>query len=78
MHILPFINGKAGEIITAGSCVRLKNEYMSEEERKARDIFVVTNLNEWLGRANITCLTTDMVLKPTETVGIEMIKPIVA
>ena len=76
LHILPYINGKPCKIVSAGSCVRLRDEFMSDEERKSRDIFVVTNLNEWSGRANITCLTTGMILKPTEMVGIEMVEPI--
>ncbi len=74
LHILPFVDGKPLDVISAGSCVKLRPEYASPEEIERDDIFVVTNMNEWSGRIDITCLTTDMVLKPTETVGVEMVK----
>ena len=56
--------------------MKLRSEYSSPEEIERDDVFVVTNMNEWTGRINITCLTIDMVLKPTETVGVEMVHPI--
>lgn len=73
LHILPFVNGKPQDMISSGSCVKLRPEYARPEEIERDDIYVVTNMNEWSGRINITCLTTDMVLKPTETVDIEMV-----
>ena len=72
--ILPFIDGVPDEIVKTGSIVRLRDEYASEEERKRNDLFVVKNMNEWSGRINITCLTSNMALKPTETVGVEMVR----
>lgn len=76
-HILPFVDGKPTDVISAGSCVKLRPEYSSPEEIEKDDVFIVTNMNEWSGRINITCLTSDMVLKPTETVGVEMVCPMV-
>lgn len=60
-------------MISSESCVKLRPEYARPEEIECDDIYIVTNMNEWSGRINITCLTTDMVLKPTETVDIEMV-----
>ena len=73
LHILPFADGKPLEVISDGDCVKLRPEYSSPEEIESNDVFVVTNLNENSKRINITYLTTNMVLKPTETVGIEMV-----
>ena len=73
LHILPFIDGKPQDMISIGSYVKLRPEYARPEEIERDDIYVVSNINEWSGRINITCLTTDMVLKPTETVDIEMV-----
>lgn len=74
LHILPFVDGKPQDMISSGDCVKLRPEYSSPEEIERDDVFVVTNMNEWSGRINITCLTTDMALKPTETVGVEMVR----
>ncbi len=74
--ILPFENGKPTPSIREGDMVRLKAEYCSPGERKY--IFAVTNLNEATGRTNIMCLNSSMTLKPIETVGIEMIRPVPA
>lgn len=74
LHILPFQSGKPLEIISAGCCVKLKDEFARPEEIERSDIYVVTNINESTGRINITCLTSSMILKPTETVGIEMVR----
>ena len=76
LHILPFENGVPSEVISIGSCVMLKEEYSSQEERARKDIYIVTNINEHTYRVNITCLTTDMLIKPSETVGIETVKAI--
>lgn len=73
LHILPFIDGKPQDMISTGSCVKLRPEYARPKEIERDDIYVVSNINEWSGRINITCITTDMVLKPTETVDIEMV-----
>lgn len=74
LHILPFVDGKLLDVISSGNCVKLRPEYARPEEIERDDIYVVTNMNEWSGRINTTCLTTDMVLKPTETVGVEMVR----
>ena len=74
IHLLPFVNGKPLDVLDAGCLVQLRDEFASEEERRKKDIFVVTNMNEWSGRVNITCITTNMALKPTECVGMEMVK----
>lgn len=74
LHILPFENGVPQAVISSGSCVKLRPEYASLQEIEKDDVFMVTNINELSGRLNITCLTTDMVIKPSETVGVEMIQ----
>ena len=70
--ILPFRNGRADKLINEGGCVRLRDKYSRPEERN--DLYVVTNINEWSERINISCINSDMFIKPTETVGIEMIE----
>ena len=78
LHILPLVNGVPSDIISAGSCVKLRPEYATDEEIKQNDLYVVTNMNEWSGKINITCLTSQMYFKPTETVGIEMVMPTIS
>lgn len=53
--------------------MKLRLEYSFHEEIEWDNVFVVTNMNEWSGRINITCLTIDTVLKLVETVGVEMV-----
>ena len=74
LHILPFVDKIPQDVISSGSCVKLRPEYSSPEEIEKDDIFAVTNINEQSERVNITCLTSDMILKPSETVGVEMIR----
>lgn len=71
--ILPFRNNKPDTLISEGDCVSLREEYSRPEERN--DLYVVTNINEWSERINISCITSDMFIKPTETVGVEMVTP---
>lgn len=73
LHILPFAEGKPQDVISAGGCVKVRLKYSSHEEIEWDDVFVVTNMNEWSDRINITCLTINMVLKLAETVGVEMV-----
>ena len=74
LHILVFLEENSTEMISAGNCVKLQDKYCSPEEKKRNDIYVVTNINEWSERINITCLTSNLVLKSSETVGAEMVK----
>lgn len=76
LHILPFRDGKPAEIISHKCIVRLRKEYASPEEIKRNHMFVVTNINEHTERINITSISTDMRIPPTEIVGLEMVKPI--
>lgn len=71
--ILPFKNGIPGDLINAGDIVRLKEEYSHPEERT--NLYVVKNMNEQSENIQIMCITSDMVLKPIETVKIDMIEP---
>lgn len=72
LSILPFQDGIPQQIINAGDIVRLRERYSRPEERK--DLYVVKNINESTERVEIQCITTDMILKPIELVGIEMIE----
>lgn len=72
--ILPFSGGIPDETVVLGGKVKLRKEYSTPEEQECGDIYKVVNLNEHTMRADIECLTTDMVLRPIETVGVEMIE----
>lgn len=72
--ILPFHDEKAGRIINNGDIVRLRKEYSRLEERK--DLYVVKNINDWSENIQIMCITSNMCLKPIETVKVEMIEPV--
>ena len=76
LHILPFRDGKPENVISHKCIVRLRKEYASPEEIKRNHMFVVTNINENTERLNITCISTDMCIPPTEIVGLDMVKPI--
>lgn len=72
--ILPFENGIPGDLINAGDIVRLKEKYSRPEEKK--DLYVVKNMNEQSENVQIMCITSDMALKPVETVKINIIEVI--
>lgn len=62
-----------------GDCVRLKSEFCTPSEIERADIYVVVDVWQNSGqspRAAISCVTTgrNQVIKPVETVGLEMIQ----
>ena len=69
--ILRFKDGRPDGVFSLHDCVRLNSQYARSEE--LHDLYAITNLNELTDRAVITCLTSKMVLAPSETVGLEMI-----
>ncbi len=73
LGILPFKDGKPQKIIVHGGIVKIKPEWCSPGEEKY--IFRVSNINEQLEHACITCLNSIMAIKPSEIVGIDMIFP---
>ena len=64
-------NGKESLYVEDGWFARLRPEYRQPEE--ARNVYLIRNINEVMKRCTITCLTSSMVLKPSETVGLEMV-----
>ena len=55
-----------------GDIVRLRPEWCTPNERK--HLYSVVNVNDYTRRCKIQCLTCDMVIKPVELVGFEMIE----
>ena len=64
-------NGKESLYVEDGWFARLRPEYRKPEE--ARNVYLIRNINEVMKRCTITSLTSSMVLKPSETVGLEMV-----
>lgn len=54
---------------------RLKPEFCTPAERHL--IFAITNINDRTMRCNIVCLNSGMSIPPAETVGLNMITPII-
>lgn len=72
--ILPFKDGKPRELIYHGGLVKIRPEWCSPGEEKYR--FRVSNIHEQLENACITRLSSIMIIKSSEIVGIDMIVPI--
>lgn len=74
LDILPFRDGLPQKHIADGSTVRIKPEWCSEGEEKY--IFRVSNIHEQLEHVCITCLNSQLLIKPSEIVDLAMITPV--
>ncbi len=72
----PVIGGKSRLPVAVKDLVKIKDAYLTPEEKKREDVYVVVQMNEWRGSVDIACLTTNLVLNPIESVGVEMVESI--
>ena len=72
LEIIPFQNGLAEKIISLGSIVRIKENFLEKGEPDYT--YVVTNINEVSERINICHRDFNFAIKATETVGVNMVK----
>lgn len=72
LQILLFDEEGKGTSYKEGDVVRFNSEFCSEGERRL--LFAITNLNDRMMRANITCLNSGMAIGHTETVDLQMIR----